>query len=66
MKERYPSLANPETIDKSIDQATKSRLQGERGKLSYWFHARGWPIDEGDERHHLFHDGRELMTYWKS
>lgn len=66
MTERYTLLANTEALDKTIDEVTKRQIQAERTTIFYWFHARGWPIDEDAESRGFFHRWSELISYWKS
>ena len=37
----------------------------ERMELFYWFHARGWDIDEGDEESSWLTPWKELMLHWR-
>ena len=64
--ERYNHLANAEAFDESLSEVQRMKMQDERLKLSYWFHARGWNIDEGDEDRSWFQPWHELMHYWSS
>ena len=66
-KERYHELARQES-SKSTSSQERSRVSEERWRLYHWFHARGWPIDEG------WHDTafgkkrrawRALFNYWR-
>lgn len=59
-KARYLHLAGHEAHDKSLTAS-------ERIKIFYWFHARGWPIDEGC--HEAFIGKRkrlrgDLLSHW--
>ena len=62
---RYDFLANAEVFDKTLSDGARQRMQGERVRLFYWFHARGWKIDEGDDKTSLLKPWRELFRYWK-
>ena len=59
---RYQLLANSELGTKEV--AARRRSEAERVELFYWFHSRGWPIDEGHEGSSTFDDWRELVRYW--
>jgi hypothetical protein len=45
--------------------ASKTNSQKARHKLFLWFHARGFPIDEGDEEYSLWRPWVELLDYWR-
>lgn len=62
--ERYHFLANAEVADPSLSAEQRSRMRQERMKLFYWFHSRGWPIDEGDDEESLLLPWRELIRHW--
>lgn len=64
--EKYYYLTSVENSDAPISSEQRLRLQAEKMRLFYWFHARGWSIDEGHEAKSLFHHWRELCLYWKS
>ncbi len=63
---RYQSLATAETFDGSLSEDERVKMRKERMNLFYWFHSRGWNIDEGDEAHSWFHPWFELVRYWNS
>lgn len=64
-KIRYDRLV---FLGENAEGPVKERLDQERRRIFYWFHARGWNIDEG------WHDSkpagttirewRDLITYW--
>jgi hypothetical protein len=67
MKQRYHELVAKEW-DRSLADADRAQASKSRWAIYYWFHARGWPIDEG------WHEGplqetarhwRELFQYWR-
>ncbi len=64
--ERYHYLANAEAFDESLSDKQRMRMQEERLKLFYWFHSRGWNIDEGDEERSWLQPWRELIRHWTS
>ena len=64
--ERYDYLANAEAFDKSLSEEQRVRMQNERLRLFYWFHARGWNIDEGDEDSSWLQSWYELIRHWTS
>ncbi len=62
--ERYHFLANTEVSDKSLSEDQRESLRQERMRLFFWFHARGWNIDEGDEDRSWLHPWSELIQHW--
>lgn len=64
--ERYHRLANSEAFDASLSDAQRMRMREERLSLFYWFHARGWNIDEDDEVRSWLRPWRELIQHWTS
>jgi hypothetical protein len=58
---RYHHLANTEHL---MDERSRLASQRERLRLFYWFHARGWPIDEGHEGSSTLGHWRDLVRYW--
>lgn len=62
--ERYHRLANAEAFDTSLSDTQRMRMRQERLSLFYWFHARGWNIDEGDEDRSWLQPWRELIHHW--
>ena len=45
----------------------KGKIQGsrnERIRIYYWFHSRGWDLDEGDEESRFAESWRKLFRYW--
>ena len=62
--ERYHFLATAEVSDKSLSEDQRENLRQERMRLFFWFHARGWNIDEGDEDRSWLHPWRELLQHW--
>jgi len=58
-KVRYYGLASSERL---AEGAELVEMRVERMRLYYWFHARGWAIDEGDHEEHR--PWRELFTHW--
>ena len=62
--ERYQSLANAEVSDSTLFEAQRLVMRNERLRLYYWFHARGWNIDEDGESKSLLQPWRELIRYW--
>ena len=62
--ERYHRLANSEAFDASLSDAQRMRTREERLSLFYWFHARGWDIDEGVEDSSWLKPWRELIQHW--
>lgn len=64
--ERYDYLANAEGFDKSLSDEQRMRMQNERLGLFYWFHARGWNIDEDDEDGSWLQPLYELIPHWTS
>ena len=63
---RYQRLANSDAFDASLSDAQRMRVREERLRLFYWFHARGWNIDEDDEGRSWLQPWRELIQHWKS
>jgi hypothetical protein len=63
--EKYYYLTRILNSDLSISDEQRSDLLDEKKRLFYWFHARGWAIDDGDEGGSLFNRWRELYLYWK-
>lgn len=63
--ERYHRLANSEAFDVALTDAQRLRIREERLSLFYWFHARGWNIDEDDEGKSWLQPWRELIQHWK-
>ena len=63
--ERYNYLANVEASGKSFSEERRLSIQDERLKSFYWFHSRGWSIDEGHEDESWLQPWRELIRYWK-
>jgi hypothetical protein len=61
-KQRYQYLANAEL---SMPEPARAQSVAERTRLFYWFHSRGWPIDEGHEGSSTLNDWRELFEYWR-
>ena len=61
---RYQSLANAEVSTQSLSEVQLTKMRNERLKLFYWFHSRGWDIDEGDEEQSWLDPWRELIRYW--
>jgi len=58
---RYHYLAMEEI---KLSGDSKVPIREERRKLYYWFHARGWSIDEDEEsQSRPWHD---LRIYWKN
>jgi hypothetical protein len=64
--DRYHFLANTEVSDKSLSEEQRESLRQERMRLFYWFHARGWNIDEDDEDRSWLHPWRELIQHWST
>jgi len=64
--EKYYYLTNMEDSGAPLSDPQRTRLEAEKKRLVYWFHARGWNIDEGRENEGLFYLWRELFRYWKS
>jgi hypothetical protein len=62
--ERYRRLENAEAFDVSLSEAQRMRIREERLRLLYWFHARGWNIDEDDEDRSWLQPWRELIHHW--
>ncbi len=62
--ERYHRLANSEAFDASLSEAQRMKMREERLSLFYWFHARGWNIDEDDEDRSWLQPWRELFQHW--
>lgn len=60
---RYHALANAEL---AMDDRSRFKSQEERLRLYYWFHARGWGIDEGHEDSSILDRWRDLIGHWKS
>ncbi|MDA7867610.1 hypothetical protein N9C66_00190 [Akkermansiaceae bacterium] len=58
-KIRYHRLASSERL---AEGAELVEMRVERMRLYYWFHARGWAIDEGDHEEHR--PWRELFNHW--
>lgn len=63
-RDEYFQLANAESALRDQESLVKSWRK--RGELYYWFHARGWSIDEGDERVRFGHAWIKLARYWKT
>ena len=61
---RYQSLADAEVSDQSLSQDQLTKMRHDRLELFYWFHSRGWDIDEGDEEQSWLDPWRELIRYW--
>jgi len=61
---QYFLLANAEAALRDQKSLIESRRK--REELYYWFHARGWSIDEGDETVRFGHKWIELARYWKT
>jgi hypothetical protein len=62
--ERYHRLANAEAFDTSLSDTQRTSMREERLSLFYWFHARGWNIDEDDEDRSWLQPWRELIQHW--
>src|SRR4051812_15144674 len=62
-RRRYQELANAEI---GMDERSRLKSEEERTRLYYWFHARGWPIDEGHEGSSTLDHWRDLVRYWRS
>jgi hypothetical protein len=62
--ERYQDLAKAEAFDRSLSEEQRMRMREERLKLFYWFHSRGWNIDEDDEDRSWLQPWRELIQHW--
>lgn len=65
-EDRYHQLATAEAFDPALSDTQRISKREERLNLFYWFHARGWSIDEGDEPKSWLHPWRELFRYWSS
>lgn len=63
-KERYLYLANAEAFDKTLSEGERTSMREERMKLYYWFHSRGWAIDEGDGDSPWLRPWDELIRHW--
>lgn len=64
--EKYYYLTNMEDSGTPLSDQQRTRLKTEKMRLVYWFHARGWNIDEGEKNEGLFYQWRELFRYWRS
>jgi len=68
-KGRYHELAHKEAFVRKNAGAGREKPSEERRRIFYWFHARGWPIDEGwcgegmlGEKKRQW---RDLFQYWE-
>ena len=61
-KKAYLSLADAELYMPGKEEIRKS--QHERERIYYWFHSRGWSIDEGDGEPRFADSWRKLFRYW--
>lgn len=64
--DRYNDLANAEAFDQAPSVEQRTNMREERLKLYYWFHSRGWNIDEGDEETSWLRPWDELIRHWAS
>lgn len=60
-KKTYFELANAEI---SMTRAALQKSRHEREKIYYWFHSRGWNIDEGHEALPFTESWRQLFRHW--
>ena len=66
-RSRYHELASKEVGNKPVMISERGQISEEKKKLLYWFHARGWAIDEGSHESALEErkrHWRELFKYW--
>ena len=63
--DQYQFLSEAELLLTGDSGPQREQMQAERLGLYYWFHARGWSIDEGDESRSWLHPWRELLVYWR-
>ena len=61
-RSEYSRLENSEL---RLTGAAKIDAQKTKYKLYLWFHARGFPIDEGDEPVSLWQPWIDLINYWR-
>jgi hypothetical protein len=61
-KKTYFALAQSEIHITEKEKLQKS--QNERERIYYWFHSRGWAIDEGDGEPRFAESWRKLFRYW--
>lgn len=67
-KSRYLELAEREFHDRRLTPSERLRIRSERMEIYYWFHARGWPIDEGWHESLIAKQSRlwgDLFKHWK-
>lgn len=67
LKSEYNDLSNQE-LKASLTALEKQNIHEARMNIYYWFHARGWNIDEGWHENPLQRkqrDWKELIAYWK-
>ncbi|MGB8354165.1 MAG: hypothetical protein WCD79_09785, partial [Chthoniobacteraceae bacterium] len=62
-REEYSRLENSEL---HLTGVARIASEKKRDKLYLWFHARGFPIDEGDGGTPLWQDWSDLFDYWRS
>jgi hypothetical protein len=62
-KKTYFELANAEF---SMTAEALQKSQHERREIYYWFHSRGWDIDEGHEAPPFAESWRLLFQYWNA
>ena len=68
-EKRYHELASTEAFDTTLSEKERSEVRKDRWILFYWFHVRGWPIDEGEHDSILQSHQRawkELLVHWGS
>lgn len=61
-RKAYLDLAGAELYMTEKGKLRKS--QYERERIYYWFHSRGWSIDEGDGEPGFADSWRKLFRYW--
>jgi hypothetical protein len=61
-RSQYSWMAETES---TLSGAKKIQIQKDRYKLFLWFHARGFPIDEGDESLPFWQPWKDLIDHWR-
>jgi hypothetical protein len=64
MQDRVKEYNRLENAELQLTGPARIENAKTRGKLFLWFHARGHPIDEGDEESSLWQPWIDLIGYW--